>query len=849
MPSWLKPFRPRRHPARRTARLAVTALECRVVPVAGDFIVTNTQNLQVYSPTGQLRSTHPIPVPGDIPARDLIVDGTDQTATHVYNGTQAVPFLSNTIDDGQTWDNVSGPAGWSTDNANNMGGIAAFDQFVFATDMDVSGDGNGIIRWDLTDNSSQRVVSGTDYADLTIGLDGKLYALQPATGSPQVIDVYDPLTLDKFPSVTLPAGPNFTGIAVDKDGRIYAVSWNTPDVYRFSPTGQLQRHRRLQEGELNNLLDIDISDDNRLLMGNDKGFAVRLPVANFIGTGGGTLAPSAYRRFQIKEPDGTDAAGPVFVAWADPQKITLPHVTVTGRKFEDLNTNGVRNTGELGLAGWTVFADLNANGTLDTGEPSAVTDDLGNYSLDVNLNGQTTFRLMEQPQRGWAETFSPTATADQPTAAHPYYTLTFTDGNQANKDFGNHRTDFVVTPAGGLLTAETGFSATFTVVLTAPPTSDVTIPVSSSDPSEGAVSTATLTFTSSNWNVPQTVTVTGQPDGVADGNVAYTIDLGPSSSLDPNYDGLSHSVAATNFDSTPVDKVGIFRGLPRRWTLDAFNDGVYTPDRDRRYTKLGAGQTIVGDWDGDGYDDLGLFRPDTGTFTLFVNGGVFKTITRLDGKVGGRPLVGDWNGVPGDEVGLFRGLTGTFVLDADGDGVSNDPDDRVGAMLDGQVGGVPLVGNWDGLGGEEVGLYRPLTGTFTLDRDGDLASNDASDTVIARLAGKVGGKALVGDWDGDGDADVGLFSGLTGQWFLDTNGDPQAERTITKLDGAVGGRAVVGDFNGDGMTDCGLFRPLTGKWTIDLNHNGVYDAGVDLQYFKVDGLTGGVPLVGKWKLP
>ncbi|HKB04300.1 MAG TPA: hypothetical protein VKD90_18900, partial [Gemmataceae bacterium] len=536
---------------RRTTRLAVLPLESRVVPVAGNIIVTNSQNLQVYSPTGQLLSSNPIPTPAgvDIPARDLIVDATVDTRTHIYNGTQATPVRSSTIDDSQTWDHVSGPAGWSTDTANDTGGIAVFQNFVFATDMDVSGDGNGIVRWDLTDDSSTRVVSGTDYVDLTIGLDGKLYALTPPGGGPQAIHVYDPATLDPFPTVTLPADPNFTGIAVDADGRIYAVSWNTPDVWRYSPTGQLQRHRRLQEGELNNLLDIDISDDDRLLIGNDKGFAVRLPVTKLTGTSGATLPKSAYKVIQIKQPNGTDdAAGPTFVAWADPQKITLPHVTVGGRKFEDLNGNGVRKLGEPDLAGWTIFADLNANSTLDPAEPFAVTDAQGRYSLDVTIGAQPTFRLMEQRQPGWGETFSPTATADEPTVAHPYYTLSFAVRNQVNKNFGNHRTNFAITTDGTLQTAETGFSASFTVVLTAPPTADVTIPVSSSDPAEGTVSTSLLTFTTANWNTPQTVTVTGQADGVPDGNAAYTIVLGPSTSLDVSYDALpAQSVAATNF--------------------------------------------------------------------------------------------------------------------------------------------------------------------------------------------------------------------------------------------------------------------------------------------------------------
>ena len=531
--------------------------------------------------------------------------------------------------------------------------------------------------------------------------------------------------------------------------------------------------------------------------------------------------------------------------------VPAQHVTVAGTQFEDLNANGVRDTGEAAVAGRTVFADLDNDGVLGAGEPSAVTNALGNYRLEVDPGALLSFRVMEQAQVGWAETFDPAATINEPMAAHPYYTLLSSDLNQRNIDFGNLHTNFVITTSGSLQTSETGFTASFTVVLTSQPTSDVTIPVNSSDPNEGTASTNQLTFTSANWNQPQTVTVTGQPDAVVDGNVTYTIDLGPSTSTDLNYNNLpKQSVAVTNFDSAPVDKIGIFRGLPRQWTLDSFNDGVYTAGRDARYTLLGPGQTIVGDWNGDGYDDIGLFRADTGTFTLFVNGNVFKTFSKLDGKVGGIPLVGNWDGLPGDEVGLFRPVLGKFILDFNGDGVFNVTDDRTGALLDGKPYGKPLVGNWDGIGGDEVGLYRVMTGVFTLDVDGDLASRDADDTVITRLAGKIGGQPLVGDWNGDGKTDVGLFFNLTGQWLLDTNRDPlAAEITMTNLDGAVGGRAVVGDFNGDGITECGLFRPLTGRWTIDLNHNGKYDAGVDLRYLTVDGGVGGVPLIGKWELP
>ena len=88
-----------------------------------------------------------------------------------------------------------------------------------------------------------------------------------------------------------------------------------------------------------------------------------------------------------------------------------------------------------------------------------------------------------------------------------------------------------------LTTTEAGGTATFTVVLTSQPTADVTIGLSVSDATEGTVATGSLTFTPANWNVPQTVTVTGVDDPLDDGDVAYTIVTAAAVSADANYSG------------------------------------------------------------------------------------------------------------------------------------------------------------------------------------------------------------------------------------------------------------------------------------------------------------------------
>ena len=112
----------------------------------------------------------------------------------------------------------------------------------------------------------------------------------------------------------------------------------------------------------------------------------------------------------------------------------------------------------------------------------------------------------------------------------------------------------LVTPTAGLVTSEAGGTATFAVVLTTQPAADVSIALSSSDESEGTVDQATLTFSTTNWDQPQTVTVTGVDDAVDDGDIAYAVTLTPSSE-DPIYNALNpQQVNLTNLDD---DTAGI----------------------------------------------------------------------------------------------------------------------------------------------------------------------------------------------------------------------------------------------------------------------------------------------------
>ena len=115
----------------------------------------------------------------------------------------------------------------------------------------------------------------------------------------------------------------------------------------------------------------------------------------------------------------------------------------------------------------------------------------------------------------------------------------------------NDAAGITVSPTSGLVTTEAGGTASFTVVLATQPTADVTIDLSSSDPTEGIITSATtLTFTSSDWNSAQTVTVTGVDDSADDGDVRYFVLTAAAGSGDTSYNGLDPAnVAVTNNDN------------------------------------------------------------------------------------------------------------------------------------------------------------------------------------------------------------------------------------------------------------------------------------------------------------
>jgi hypothetical protein len=158
----------------------------------------------------------------------------------------------------------------------------------------------------------------------------------------------------------------------------------------------------------------------------------------------------------------------------------------------------------------------------------------------------------------------------------------------------------------GHVTSEAGQVTTFEVSLDSPPIADVFVPISSSDSSEGSVSVSGLLFTPSNWQVPQSVTVTGVDDAIDDGDVAYSIILGAAVSVDPAYHGLdADDVPVTNLDDDlPSTKFYVVNDATINRTYEYAADGASIEDyalASGNTTPRGAASTAAGTtvWVGD----------------------------------------------------------------------------------------------------------------------------------------------------------------------------------------------------------------------------------------------------------
>ncbi len=231
-----------------------------------------------------------------------------------------------------------------------------------------------------------------------------------------------------------------------------------------------------------------------------------------------------------------------------------------------------------------------------------------------------------------------------------------------------------------------------------------------------------------------------------------------------NYDSTVVDGATLVFSTSKTlwDHVGIWRSADRIFALNMDGTGTWNPATDVVLGPFGLSTDVpvVGDWTGDGFDQIGIWRTEgTWKYHFALDMDYSGTWTEGDvllgpfGQEGDVPIIGDWNGDGTDQVGVWRPGERSFYLDMDGEGVF---DDAVKLGPFGLSTDVPIVGDWDGSGIDQVGIWRASARIFALDMDYTGTWNSETDVVLGPF-GLTTDVPIIGDWDGNGIDQVGIW--------------------------------------------------------------------------------------------
>ncbi|HEY0429831.1 MAG TPA: SBBP repeat-containing protein [Pyrinomonadaceae bacterium] len=241
---------------------------------------------------------------------------------------------------------------------------------------------------------------------------------------------------------------------------------------------------------------------------------------------------------------------------------------------------------------------------------------------------------------------------------------------------------------------------------------------------------------------------------------------------------------------TAVDSVGVFR--PQSTFILTQTTTSVIAQTALSTSALAGQKGISGDFDGDGMTTLGSFTNGTwkirnSLVTAVVLGQPIGVRTITFGAGNDLPVVGDWNGDGIDTPGVFRPSTGQFTLT---NSTSDTPSFILGTKVNfGLAGDLPIAGDWDGDGKDSIAVFRPSTGeTFFTNQ---ITQNPPIDFVA--FIGINGDLPIAGDWNGDGKDSLGLSRPSTTEFFLS---DDNVNLRPIFLFGQIGDQPLVGDWDG-----------------------------------------------------
>jgi hypothetical protein len=307
--------------------------------------------------------------------------------------------------------------------------------------------------------------------------------------------------------------------------------------------------------------------------------------------------------------------------------------------------------------------------------------------------------------------------------------------------------------------------------------------------------TATPTATATNTlAVTATNTATITPDPTATNTPTITPD--PTAT---NTATITPDPTATNTaTNTPIpalpDTIGVYNA--GQWYLR--NSNTTGPaDITAAFGGDVADLPVVGDWDGNGVDTIGVYRNSTGFFYLSdSNTSPAVNYTVLFGNPGDTPFAGKWdNTMTGSGIGVYRNSNGILYEKKT---LTTGFDDFFAIF--GNPGDIGFAGDWEGNGFDSIGVYRSSNTTWFLSNNSTPSGITFSDIdFVLDIAAAL---PVVGDWDGDLDSTPGWLT-AAGVVYQHPNNSIVGPDNVFAY-GPAGSKPVAGKWTG------GLGRPPVG---------------------------------------
>ncbi len=318
---------------------------------------------------------------------------------------------------------------------------------------------------------------------------------------------------------------------------------------------------------------------------------------------------------------------------------------------------------------------------------------------------------------------------------------------------------------------------------------------------------------------------------------------------------------------------------------------------------------VPADYDGDGITDYAVWRPSDGNWHIRYSSTAAEHIVQF-GLTGDIPITGTYDkarctspGVPAGcltnpkaSLTVFRPSNSTWYVTPNNGGAAY-------SKQWGLSGDVPLAGDWDGDGKQDIAVWRPSNGTFYIvpssnpaapmvkqwglpsdvpvaasfnlatqtsyavqrPTEGNMYFTEAGNPTpfVAQWGPPNGGAAtnivtnqfslchvgkdiyvrVEGDYDGDGLPDFAFWRPSDGTWYIVPSSN--ANTAYEQQWGAPGDVPVPADYDGDGRTDMAVFRPSNGVWyVIPDNGPAPITRNPGAAYAVQWGTQGDIPVVG-----